>query len=374
MVLFRCSRSKRLISILAAVTLIFSLFLTSFAYAKPITTNTPPVITLGDTYNMSVDENSSVAVNLTAKDKDSMTWSNSLPVNGGTISISNPTLGRGTSTVSVSYTPKPGYLTDNFIVIVTDSKGLSDSISISVTINPNQVSNISYVALGDSIATGTIYPGKVITSYVTYFYNYLKTKYPQVTVTNLAHDGDRTNELYSKLVGDSTVISAVKSADIITISIGGNNLMQAAKDSSALGGYNFNKIDTAVANQGLLDFQNQWNLIINQIKVLNADVKIIVNSTYNPYNESDTALHNTVDSYLFRTDGQGLNDIILSNTGLGYSAANVYKYYDDNYKNNMGAITYFYPTDFWGTLTRNPHPNATGQGFITELCKAASGI
>lgn len=37
----------------------------------------------------------------------------------------------------------------------------------------------------------------------------------------------------------------------------------------------------------------------------------------------------------------------------------------------MGKVTYFYPTDLWGNITRNPHPNESGQDFITTLCKAA---
>lgn len=149
--------------------------------------------------------------------------------------------------------------------------------------------------------------------------------------------------------------------------------MQAAKDSNALGGYNFNKINTAAAAQGLEDFQEQWIPIIEKIKALNSQAKIIVNTLYNPYNESDSTLHNTADSYLFSTDGLGLNDLILNNAqNEGYAVANVYQNFDDyGIKNNMGAITYFYPTDFWGMLTRNPHPNTAGQNIITNLCKAA---
>lgn len=55
-------------------------------------------------------------------------------------------------------------------VMVSDGKRGIDYITITVTINPVQTSVINYVALGDSIATWTIYPGKTITTYVTYFY------------------------------------------------------------------------------------------------------------------------------------------------------------------------------------------------------------
>jgi hypothetical protein len=36
----------------------------------------------------------------------------------------------------------------------------------------------------------------------------------------------------------------------------------------------------------------------------------------------------------------------------------------------MGDITYFYPF-YWFSITRDPHPNQTGQNVITNLHKAA---
>lgn len=371
------------IKVLMVPLILFStLIFTSTVEAKGATapTNTAPVISQGDVYSLTINENTSGTVNLKATDanKDVLSWNSDLITsNGGTVTIGNLTNVRGTSSVTVTYAPKSGYTgADQFSVTVSDRKA-TDSIIIKVTINKG---TISYVALGDSIASGTIYSGKVITSYTTYFHEYLKTQYPLATVTksSLATDGDRTNELYGKLglnsqtSQDNALISAVTNADIITLSIGGNNLMQAAKDSSSIGGYNFNFINTAIADQGLLDFQNQWVPIISKIKSLNPNVQLIVTTTYNPYNETDASLHNTVDSYLFRVNSTGVNDYIINNSGsLGYSVANVYQYFDANYKNNMGAVTYFYPNpnDIWGNLTRNPHPNDEGQRIITNLCK-----
>jgi len=345
-IMFRWLNNKRIMLFSIIITLISIFIFVPTAEAKPQTgtANTPPVITLGETSTMAVNENTKGTINLTATDSnnDAMTWKISTQPANGSVLIGQPTTGTGISTVAVSYTPKLNITgSDRFVVAVSDGKRGTDNITINVTISPVQTAGISYVALGDSIATGTVYPGKVITSYVTYFYNYLKIANPQTTLTSFAADGDRTNELYTKLYGDTGLISAVGKANVITISIGGNNLMQATKDSSSLGGYNFNKIDMAVADQGLKDFQNQWVPIIKRIRELNSGAKIIVNTLYNPYNESDSYLHNTADSYLFKS-GAGLNDIIISNAQTwGYSVADVYKYFDDNYKNNMGAVTFF---------------------------------
>jgi lysophospholipase L1-like esterase len=386
--MFKASKiSKLIISILLALFAVtmFSSTVQAKGTQKPGSGN-PPVISEGASYSLTIDEDTSQTILFNAKDSDrndALTWSISAAPLNGTAVIKNTVKITGGSRVAVAYTPNPNYNgSDQFTVQVKDSKGNSDTITVAVYINPVYDRVISYVALGDSIATGTIYPGASITSYVTYFYQYLIQQNPgtNVTMKNLAADGSRSNELYTKLgiadqlTADANMVSAVIGADIITISIGGNNLMQAAKDSSALGGYNFNQFNTSLAEQGVQDFNNHWVPIINKIKELNPDVLIIVNTLYNPYNEADAALHNAVDSYLFRSteaEVKGINDVILNSAGLGYLIADVYGAFNQ-YSTNMGAITYFYPgpLDFWGQLTRNPHPNTSGQYIITALVKS----
>lgn len=485
-------KSSRVFKILTAAVLMF--MMTVYMFSVPAqagrtgggknTSNSAPVITQGENIAITIDEDNTGSVILSATDanRDNLSWSIITGASNGTASKGSTSGSRGSSQATFNYMPKLNYFgPDSFAVQVSDGKGGVDTLTVSITVKPvndkpvntelpgisgaaspgslltastgtwtddttaaltytyqwqqaddanglntadikgqanssyavtegnagkyirvkvtaqdnEGLSNdaysawvlispvvppvtktISYVALGDSIATGTVYPGKTITTYVSYFYQFLQEQNSgaEVTLKNLATDGARTNELYSRLGLDSSpcdsgLVSAVENADIITISIGGNNLMQAAKDSSALGGYNFNNIDTTAVESGVSDFNAQWKPIINEIKRLNPDVQIIVITIYNPYNESDVSLHNTVDSYLFRADGTGINDVIRNNTGLGYYVADVYEAFNQNYSNNMGAITYFYPSpfDIWGTLTRNPHPNESGQNIITGL-------
>lgn len=381
--MYRYIKLKTVMIMLLTVLSTF-LFFAPAANAKGTTstTNKPPVISQGETTSLTVNGGGTASLTLNATDsnKDTMTWNVSTQGAIGTASVGSTTNQRGTSTAAVTYVPSSSG-TDSFVITVNDGKGGSDSITISATITPAPVTRtINYVALGDSIATGTIYPGKSITPYVNYFYDFLITQNPsaKVALKSFATDGDRTNELYAKLgldgsSGNSELITAVQGANIITISIGGNNLMRAARDESALGGYNFNYIDTAIADQGLADFNLQFLPIMQKIRTLSPNAQIIVNSIYNPYNETDAALHNTVDSYLFRTDSTGINDIISSNTALGYNIADVYKAFNDGYRNDMGAVTYFYadPWDLMGMLTRNPHPNAAGQNIILNLIKGA---
>ena len=79
----------------------------------------------------------------------------------------------------------------------------------------------SYVALGDSITTGyglaeeeTAFPTTVANNV-------------GATLTNLAADGETSASLLTKLQTDGSVKTAVSDADVITITIGGNDLMDA---------------------------------------------------------------------------------------------------------------------------------------------------
>ena len=162
---------------------------------------------------------------------------------------------------------------------------------------------LRYVSLGDSIATGTTTPLTADTiPYTDQFASNLKTANPGITVYRSAFetDGYRTNEIYD-LLGlsdvsatvstNQTLISAVAAADVITLSIGGNNLMQACKTDSILQPYDFFNPDLAVSDQGYEDFMSQYDDIMAKIHTLNSDALVIVMTLYNPYNLNDTQMH-----------------------------------------------------------------------------------
>lgn len=373
--------TKILSAILLSLVLVFTFMLGTTDGKAVAKTNQTPDISQGDTLTESIKVGQdAVVITLKAKDGDkdkALSWSIYKKPVKGAVKLSSKVNKSGTSQIKVVYTRDFKYFDkDSFIIQVKDSKGAVDRITIEI----EGRNTINYLALGDSISTGTIYPGASITPYVTNIYEYLQTQYVdcKVTFTNLSANGARSNELYHKLglseaaSEDADTVKAIKEADIITISLGGNNLMQAAKDSTALGGYNFNKINEEVAKQGVIDFNDQWTAIIKRMKELNKEAQFIVNTVFNPYNTTDP-LYDTVESYLYgeaETGIKGINDVINNNTELGYQVADVYTAYNQ-YNNKMGDITYFYPapTDTMGKITRNPHPNAKGQSMITELVK-----
>lgn len=182
--------------------------------------------------------------------------------------------------------------------------------------------------------------------------------------------GNAAGELLYRLNNESTYITEVENADIITLSIGGNNIMNAARDSS------FWEIDTAIAEAGTSAFEVDYPALIARIRQLNPDVEIISMTLYNPYNSAshptgypaDEQLHDIGQYYIGR-----INDSIRSISDVNYKIVDVHaSFYAYGEIGKMGDITFFYPRYSWWTwwymkLTRDPHPNQTGQDIIRDL-------
>ena len=99
--------------------------------------NDAPIITEGETTGVTMDEDGSptafsLTLNATDEDGDTLTWSIQSQGSNGTASAS----GTGTSK-AISYTPNANYNgSDSFVVLVSDGKGGEDTITVNVTIDP----------------------------------------------------------------------------------------------------------------------------------------------------------------------------------------------------------------------------------------------
>lgn len=95
----------------------------------------PPVITQGDTVTVNLDEDSTptafaLTLNATDADNDPLTWSILTPAASGTASLTPS----GNNT-AVNYTPNLNYHgADSFVVMVSDSNGTIDTITVNLNI------------------------------------------------------------------------------------------------------------------------------------------------------------------------------------------------------------------------------------------------
>jgi len=122
--------------------------LTSSATINVQAVNDVPVITQGESSNVTMDEDGSptpfsLTLNATDLDGDTLTWSIFSSAAHGTASVS----GTGSSK-SIAYTPQSNYSgSDSFVVQVSDGNGGSDTITINVTIN--QVNDLPVITQSD---------------------------------------------------------------------------------------------------------------------------------------------------------------------------------------------------------------------------------
>lgn len=252
-----------------------------------------------------------------------------------------------------------------------------------------------YVALGDSISSG-------------YGLNEGETSYTQqvaqangLTLTNLAQDGETSASLMDKLQTDQAT-AAVAQADVITMTVGGNDLMNAlygyltdqynlanpdaptteeAMKAAVMGG-DMGMLTFAMgvasgfanserATQALAEFTTNLSQIVLGIHTANAQAQLVVVEQYNPYSYlakelSKNPFFGSTAEHLsdaFGAGVMGINGVIAAvEEQLGYySVAKVYEAFETAQENPCNASISM-------TMKVNPdfHPNAYGHTLIAQ--------
>ena len=268
----------------------------------------------------------------------------------------------------------------------------------------------SYVALGDSITTGygLSADNNVETNKSLSFAAQVATN-NNFVLNNLAENGETSASLLDKLTKSDdpdyeTVTEAVKSADVITITIGGNDLMDALYEYLAAS-YNTTHPDAPTTAEqikamltgqdGTVDFWTLTSLItpltqfpassefttalnrfstnlssiVSQIKSLNANVRIVVATQYNPYSHlSNQTIVNVVNA--FDSGIQQLNGKISSQTDI--KVADVYSAFSTKNTSENPLCNASFSMDN-GNININLdfHPNAEGHKLIADVVNNA---
>ena len=248
----------------------------------------------------------------------------------------------------------------------------------------------SYVALGDSITTGY-----GLTENETGFAKQVADS-NGYTLTNLAQDGATSTDLLEVVKSEANA-DTLKNADLITVTIGGNDLMDAlyaylAKEYNTKNGTDITAEDVKASLAGthseiqqstmlilaaskisdflqsteattaLGAFTTNLTNIISAIKGNNSSAEIIVVNQYNPYSRLSTG--NLLDLSALDSAVQALNTAISSGATAGYTVADVYTAFEEATENPCNASVSL------PSINLDFHPNAAGHSLIADTISA----
>lgn len=252
MMLFR--KNRYLVFIITLILIISST--SSIAYAaKPGTLTKVDITTLDFQKTLSSGEYYDFEVIAKYGSSKSLVWSSS----GNLTLISGPTAIKKQEKAHFKFSQTiPG--TYNEFVTVTDGNGYSDTLRATFTVEGTvPVDPLKYVALGDSIPSGIYYTS--IWNYLiggTDSYSYVEqlADYMDVDPENFVDasvSGYNTVDVYNQI---SRMTEAIRDADIITLCVGANDIMDAAgRGSSGLLKYTIN---WGTADTGRDNFEFYW--------------------------------------------------------------------------------------------------------------------
>lgn len=219
------------------------------------------------------------------------------------------------------------------------------SMLVSRTVVANSNEAIDMVSLGDSIAYGLGAPAGQ--GYSDLFFAYLQSK-PELVSTrlyNLSKPGAQSIDLLNQLENDGNMKGRLVNARVVTVSVGGNNLLEPVIWTVATA-YHLDpadpqldpKLENAIQtdknqnntllelalsetleaklNTGVAKFKSDWPKVVELIKTQAPKSQIYALTVYNPFSQDDF-LFSLFDPYV-----QQINATIRA--GEGYSTADIY--------------------------------------------------
>lgn len=210
-----------------------------------------------------------------------------------------------------------------------------------------------YTALGDSITEG--FGAFFLNGFAYRLSNCIRKIYPDAQFINYGIPGLDSQGLLQQLRKSRQAMRVVKRADMITITIGGNNLLDSARD-------NYYKIDNKKASIGAEKFRRDWPKILYELRYdIGSAAEIYVMTVYNPYKKKDSN-YESANYYVC-----ALNSIIkdpMLKAEYNYQEVDVYKLFKENDSKEWNF--------FYNRLFRNPHPNIEGNRAIARVFRQTS--
>ena len=251
-----------------------------------------------------------------------------------------------------------------------------------------------YLALGDSIAYGYGLSNINSQSYAQIVR--AKSNISQNDFSNLAVSGMTCKDFYTK-IQTIQYTQAIKSADIITISIGSNELLGIATSAIStvtgvsqkdpdfvrkvqqvfieasglkkltlaykLYSYFTSNETKATIEKNIASYNENWSKSVTYIKNTNPNATIIATEFYNPYYEiglSSYDLGSFVDEYICK-----MNDI-LKTSSQSETIYKIAKIYDDFNTTNPRITNVNIDFSDFSKINVDPHPNKDGHSIIAS--------
>lgn len=164
----------------------------------------------------------------------------------------------------------------------------------------NYKESIHFVAVGDSLTEGVGDETKR-GGFVPLVADSLQQKYELASIEkdNYGVSGERSDQILKRVKKDSELRNSLSSADIITLTVGGNDLFQAFQK-------NLNAKTAKQFDRSIKKYGKQVEAILTEMRELNSRAPIYVVGIYNPYylNFPDIkAMQTVVDNWNEETQG-----------------------------------------------------------------------
>ncbi|CAM3898431.1 SGNH/GDSL hydrolase family protein [Mesobacillus zeae] len=167
----------------------------------------------------------------------------------------------------------------------------------------------------------------------------------EVTVRNYGVSGNRTDQLLGRL-RQPEVDAEIKKADIVLVTIGGNDLMKVIKQ-------NIDSLEMDDFKAELADYQTRVESIIHHIDTLNPEAAIVLIGVYNPF-------------FVWFSDIKEMDEVV---EGWNKAGEAVIRKYDNAYF--VGIQDIFQESKTNLLYTDKFHPNDKGYRLIADRVYAS---
>ncbi|WP_270224661.1 SGNH/GDSL hydrolase family protein [Lactococcus lactis] len=251
-----------------------------------------------------------------------------------------------------------------FFLLVFPKAG--DRFSADKKVSTLSAKNLTYAALGDSLTEG-VGDATGQGGFVPLFAKDIENKTDSsVSSQNFGKAGDTSTQIYNRMMKSKKITAGLKKADIITITIGGNDVLKVIRDNvsnlSSMTEKDFTKPEEL--------YQARVKKLLDKIREDNPKAQIYVLGIYNPFylNFPElTVMQNVIDSWNTATAGvvsQEKNTYFIPINDLLYKGSGDKQAVESGSTSDAVSNNLLYTEDHF-------HPNNVGYQIMADAVFAS---